>query len=135
VHVFLDEWSGQGPDNYFRRREGHVFRLGCSSIARRVCKSERSALRSDRPTHIAQQFQVEIPRRPIQRQFNVYIGKCPQCHRRVQGRHPLQTSDALGAAAQLGPDAQAAVVELNTQAGLSHGRVTRCLGSAPSGVQ
>jgi len=32
---------------------------------------------------------------------------------RVQGRHLLQTSDALGAAAQLGPDAQAAVVELN----------------------
>jgi hypothetical protein len=42
-----------------------------------------------------------------------------------------QTSDALGAAAaQLGPDAQAAVVELNKQAGLSHGKVTRCLGSS-----
>src|SRR5437667_5596936 len=42
----------------------------------------------------------------------------------------LQTSDALGAAAaQLGPDAQAAVVELNKQAGLSHGKVTRCLKS------
>src|SRR5262249_25553621 len=46
------------------------------------------------------------------------------------GRHPLQTSDALGAAAaQLGPDAQAAVVELNKQGGLSHGKVTRCLAS------
>jgi hypothetical protein len=44
----------------------------------------------------------------------------------VQGRHPLQTSEALGAAAaQLGPDAQAAVVELNKQSGLSHGKVTR----------
>jgi transposase len=42
----------------------------------------------------------------------------------------LQTSDALGAAAaQLGPDAQAAAVELNKQAGLSHGKVTRCLAS------
>ena len=42
----------------------------------------------------------------------------------------MQTSDALGAAAaQLGPDAQAAVVELNKQAGLSHGKVTYCLGS------
>src|SRR5262249_42959804 len=48
----------------------------------------------------------------------------------VQGRHPLQTSDALGAAGtQLGPDAQAAVVELNKQGGLSHGKVTRCLES------
>jgi hypothetical protein len=42
----------------------------------------------------------------------------------------LQTSDALGAAAaQLGPDAQAAIVELNKQGGLSHGKVTRCLAS------
>jgi len=81
-------------------------------------------------THTAQQFQVEVPRRPIHRQFNIHIGQCRQCRRRVQGRHPLQTSDALGAAAaQLGPDAQAAVVELNKQGGLSHGKVTRCLQS------
>src|SRR5262245_47192946 len=81
-------------------------------------------------TKLAQQFQVEIPRRPIHRQFNIHVGQCRRCHRRVQGRHPLQTSDALGAAAaQLGPDAQAAVVELNKQAGLSHGKVTRCLAS------
>src|SRR5262249_37277648 len=82
-------------------------------------------------THIAQQFQVEIPRQPIHRQFNVHVGRCRQCRRHVQGRHPLQTSDALGAAAaaQLGPDAQAAVVELNKQGGLSHGKVSRCLQS------
>ena len=79
-------------------------------------------------SHIAQQFQVEIPRKPIHRQFNIHVGQCRQCHRRVQGRHALQTSDALGAAAaQLGPDAQAAVVELNKQAGLSHGKVSQCL--------
>jgi transposase len=81
-------------------------------------------------THVAQQFQVEIPRKPIHRQFNIHVGQCRQCRRRVQGRHPLQTSDALGAAAaQLGPDAQAAVVELNKQGGLSHGKVVRCLES------
>jgi transposase len=81
-------------------------------------------------THVAQQYQVEIPRKPIHRQFNIHVGRCRQCQRRVQGRHPLQTSDALGAAAaQLGPDAQAAVVELNKQGGLSHGKVTRCLES------
>jgi transposase len=81
-------------------------------------------------THIAQQFQVEIPRKPIHRQFNIHVGQCRQCRRRVQGRHPLQTSDALGAAAsQLGPDAQAAVVELNKQAGLSHGKVSQTLDS------
>jgi transposase len=81
-------------------------------------------------THVAQQFQVEIPRKPIHRQFKIHVGQCRQCQRRVQGRHPLQTSDALGAAAaQLGPDAQAAVVELNKQGGMSHGKVTRCLES------
>ena len=76
-------------------------------------------------TRVAQQFQVEIPREPIHRQFNIHIGRCRQCLRRVQGRHRLQTSDALGAAAaQLGPDAQAAIVELNKQARQSHGKVT-----------
>jgi transposase len=75
-------------------------------------------------TEVAQQFQTEIPRQPIHRQFDVHIGHCRKCGRRVQGRHPLQTSNALGAAAsQVGPDAQAAVVELNKQAGLSHGKV------------
>lgn len=79
-------------------------------------------------THIAQQYQTEIPRKAIHRQFNVHVGECQDCHRRVQGHHPLQTSDALGAAAsQLGPDAQAGIVELNKHAGLSHGKIVQCL--------
>jgi transposase len=58
---------------------------------------------------------VEIPWRQIHRRFHVHIGECPGCCRRVQGSHPLQTSDALGAAAsQLGADTQAAIVALNT---------------------
>jgi len=75
-------------------------------------------------TEVAEQYQTEIPRRPIVRQFRVHVGHCARCGRRVQGRHPLQTSDALGAAAsQIGPDAQAAAVLLNKRAGLSHGKV------------
>jgi transposase len=75
-------------------------------------------------TDIAEQFQTEIPRRPLIRRFRVHIGHCNCCGQRVQGRHPLQTSDALGAAAsQIGPDAQAAATILHTQAGLSHGKV------------
>ena len=70
------------------------------------------------------QYQTEIPRRPIYRQFNVQIGHCTRCGQRAQGRHPLQTSDALGCcASQLGPDAQAAIVHLNKDAGLSHGKI------------
>lgn len=77
------------------------------------------------------QYQVEIPRRPIVRRFDIHIGHCTRCGRRVQGRHPLQTSDALGAAqSQLGPDAQAAVVDLNKHAGMSHGKIQEHLHTA-----
>jgi len=79
-------------------------------------------------THTAGQYQVEIPRKPIYRKFNVHIGECACCGRRIQGRHPLQTSDALGAAAsQLGPDLQALIVQLNKDAGLSHGKIKRLM--------
>src|SRR5215471_10310427 len=83
-----------------------------------------------RETAVAAQYQTEILRRPLVRQFNIHVGCCCGCGRRLQGRHPLQTSDALGAAAaQLGPDAQAAVASLNKRSGLSHGKVARCPGS------
>jgi len=73
---------------------------------------------------VAHQYQTEIPRRPIYRRFDIHIGHCRRCGRRIQPRHPLQTSDALGAAAsQLGADAQAAIVHLNKSAGLSHGKI------------
>jgi transposase len=79
-------------------------------------------------TEAATQYQTEIPRRPLIRQFNVHVGCCRGCGARVQGRHPLQTSDALGAAAsQVGPDAQAAVATLNKTFGLSHGKVSAVL--------
>ncbi len=79
-------------------------------------------------THLDHQYQVEIPRQPIHRKFNIHVGVCTCCRRRVQGRHPLQTSDALGAAAsQLGPDLQAALVQLNKDAGLSHGKIKRLI--------
>jgi transposase len=77
-------------------------------------------------SHVDQQYQAEIPRRAIYRQFNVAVGRCACCDGRVQGRHPLQTSDALGAcASQVGPEAQAAVVMLNKELGLSQGKISR----------
>jgi transposase len=75
-------------------------------------------------THTDTIYQEEIPRRPIRRQFTIHCGKCNRCGKSCRGRHPLQTSDATGAAAsQIGPDAQAAVVYLNKRAGLSHGKI------------
>jgi transposase len=75
-------------------------------------------------TGTADQFQAEIPRTPLIRKFRVHIGHCEGCGKRARGRHPLRTSDALGAAAsQIGLDAQAAAAVLHTQMGLSHGEV------------
>jgi transposase len=76
-------------------------------------------------TRVAVQYQEDLPPvRPLVRRFDVHVGRCRRCGRRVQGRHPLQTSDALGAAAvQIGPEVVATAAVLNKQLGLSFGKV------------
>lgn len=78
-----------------------------------------------RETRVTTQYQEELPvPRVLVREFRIHIGACRACGRRVQGRHPLQTSDALGAArAQLGAQAVAFAVILNKQLGLSFGKI------------
>jgi transposase len=67
------------------------------------------------------QYQEEIVRRTFVRRFHVPICRCEHCQKRVQGRHPLQTSDALGAAAvQVGPEAVTLGVLMNKAQGLPH---------------
>src|SRR5215469_9003027 len=67
------------------------------------------------------QYQEEIVRRTYVRRFHIPICRCQQCSKRVQGRHPLQTSDALGAAAvQVGPEAVALGVLMNKSMGLPY---------------
>lgn len=80
-----------------------------------------------RQTRVVAQYQEDIPvQRPVVRHFRIHVGECLQCHRRVQGRHPLQTSDAIGAAAvQLGPQAVALAVILNKQCGLAFGKIAQ----------
>lgn len=80
-------------------------------------------------TRVASQVQEDLPVvRPHVRRFDIHIGECQQCGRRVQGRHPLQTSDALGAASShLGPQAVALIVLLNKYLGLSHGKIATLL--------
>lgn len=71
---------------------------------------------------IALQYQTDIP--PVDPHvtlFKVQVGRCTGCGRRVQGRHPRQTSDALGAAAnQIGSNALAMAAELNKAHGMAH---------------
>src|SRR6266705_5025041 len=77
---------------------------------------------------IQPQYQQEIVRKTIWRRFDIAIGRCTVCHKRVQGRDPRQTSDALGAAAvQLGPDALALGLKMNYGLGMPHADVAAVL--------
>jgi transposase len=70
---------------------------------------------------IEAQYQEEIVRRTWIRRFDIPVCRCVKCGKRVQGRHPLQTSDALGAAAvQVGPEALTLGVLMNKAQGLPH---------------
>ena len=63
---------------------------------------------------IESQYQQEIHRTTFWRRFDIPICRCRKCQKRVQGRDPRQTSEALGAAAvQLGPEALALAVQMN----------------------
>jgi transposase len=78
----------------------------------------------------ADQYQEDIlvPVRGHVRRFRVAVGRCGRCGRRAQGRHPLQTSDALGAAAaQVGPRTVALAAQLNKELGLSMRKVAMVL--------
>ncbi len=70
------------------------------------------------------QFQEEIPREAIRRRIDIDFGHCGRCGKPARGRHGLQTSDAVGAAAvQLGPDAKAMTSLMKNELGLSCGKI------------
>lgn len=77
----------------------------------------------------AEQWQTDLPPlRPVVTRFRVGVGRCRDCGRRVQGRHPEQASDALGAAgSQVGPVAHAWAVWLHYGLGLSFAKVATLL--------
>jgi transposase len=81
---------------------------------------------------VAAQYQTEVPKiEPWVTRFDVHVGCCQRCGRRAQGRHPRQTSDALGAAAsQLGPRAQALAVHFQKELGVSFGKAQALMRSA-----
>ena len=80
-------------------------------------------------TEVVDQYQEDIPAaKPRIRRFRVHIGRCCDCGARVQGRHPLQASDALGAACvHLGPRALTLAADLNKHVGTSLGKVSAIL--------
>ena len=68
---------------------------------RRAAAGDMSAVRRApvRETHVAVQYQTEIPRTVIYRRFDVHVGVCDHCGHTVADRHTVQTSSARGAAA------------------------------------
>jgi transposase len=74
------------------------------------------------------QYQEDIVRVTLVRRFDVEVGVCAGCGRSVQGRHALQTSDALHVGqVQIGPEALSLAALWNKEMGLSHERVARSL--------
>jgi transposase len=90
---------------------------------------------------VAHQYQEDLPppRSSVITRYQVQIGRCLGCRRRVQPRHPEQTSDALGAAGvQVGPRAVALAAWASKGLGLP-AKVARLLGQlgltlTPGGV-
>jgi transposase len=109
----------------YRRPPSHIDETYDATLPSH-CPHCRGAVRVMR---VATQYQEELPvHRPVVRAFRVHIGRCRRCRRRIQGRHPLQTSDALGAAAvQWGPQAVALAVLLNKRFGLPYGKIAALL--------
>jgi len=72
------------------------------------------------PESCETQYQEDIVRRTAVRRFDIAVGRCRVCRRRVQGRHPWQTSNAVGGGQRAtGPEALALAAILNKQLGLS----------------
>ena len=84
-------------------------------------------------THLADlqthsQFQSDIVVSTIERKFDVASGYCPCCQCRHHARHPLQTSDALGAAGnQVGPVVLTMATEMKHDLGVSYDNISKFL--------
>lgn len=83
-------------------------------------------------TGIERQYQTEIPPPRVEQiEFRIHVGRCKRCGKPLRGRHPRQTSDAVGgAASQLGARAVALATHLNKGLGLSHGKTAAVLETA-----
>lgn len=128
----------QGTGRPPGRRAGATYgRHGTRAVPRQIDATHDALLPAACPacggpvheTHVVSQYQDDLPVvRPVGRAFRVHVGACARCGRRVQGRHPLQTSDALGAAAvQIGPEAAALIVLLHKGLGVPLAHVVTLL--------
>lgn len=75
------------------------------------------------------QYQIDLPEiRPWTTEFILHYGECSRCGRRQIGRHPLQSSLAVGVAGvQIGPRVVSVASYLNKVGGLSYGKIAGLL--------
>ena len=94
-----------------------------------VCPDCRVPL-AGKTVHV--QYQTDIPPvQPIVTAFHVEVGHCPCCGKRVQGQHPEQTSQALGAANHvLGPRTVALAADLKYRLGIPFRKIADLFGGA-----
>lgn len=71
------------------------------------------------------QYQTDLPPIvPIITQFHIETGYCPCCRQYWQGRHPEQTSDAIGSAGNtLGPVVLTMAAEMKHRLGVSYRKI------------
>lgn len=124
------------PKRPGRKAGGNYGRQACRPIPSRIdeqipvplpenCPHCGGGVQSER---CQAQYQEDIVRKTVVRRFDIAVGHCRQCGRRVQGRHPLQSSDAVGVGGvQLGPEALTLAAILNKQMGLSLGHSRQVL--------
>jgi transposase len=108
----------------FRQSSTRSWKQNCRQAARTA-----GATGGDRDREPVSNRNTETPRERIE--LHIHVGRCKRCGQRVQGRHPRQTSDAVGSAAsQLGARAIGLATELNKGLGLSYGKTAAVLENA-----
>lgn len=75
------------------------------------------------------QYQIDLPEiRPQTTEFVLQVSECTKCGHRMRGRHPRQTSQAVGpAGVQIGPGVVSLATFLNKVGGLSYGKIATVL--------
>lgn len=96
--------------------------VGCP-LTCEVCNSPARLAGEER------QYQIDLPEiRPHTAEFILQVSECTQCGHRMKGRHPRQTSEAVGpAGVQIGPGVISLATYLNKVGGLSYGKIAALL--------
>jgi transposase len=115
------------------RRKGHKADLRATPTPEQIDRVIQVRCRQCPTCHVTLvdpgqviQYQTDLPPIvPIITQFNIETGWCPCCRQHWQGRHPQQTSDAIGAAGNtLGPVVLTMAAEMKHRLGVSYRKIS-----------